>query len=1191
MKKSVLLSGIIFGIFSALPFISFTQSTVLLRGDSIKIYKVGGNAELILENATRTRTGGYLKNRWNGRMEVDYAVDSAYISGTDLVLVRGDGAQNVVIPLASFASQNLQQVTDVGQITDDTIHARGLASPLLMSDTVGGGTDYEIIVFPDIQNMIRFKPQYSRSMFQWLADSADYYNVKALLQVGDITDWNTQAEWDTVAVQLGLFTTAQPDIPYLFVPGNHDYGNGFTPSGRDATRYNTFFDAAHFSGKTFYMGNYGGTNENYWIKWDVGNRKYAAIGLEFLPRDAVVDWANDLADSLATADPYRELMVVTHAHISQQGEMATDTSVYSSDYYGMTADNSGQELWDNFIKLHPNIRFVFSGHFLIPDTWARRGLQDRITASGINGNLIHQIFVNYQDDNNWGDGYFMRLKFNTATNDVGVRFWSASYLNDDTTNVGYTIESPTIDVKSAMAVRGDLGVNGVVRAETELKSGVLEKTGVIYTGADHALETSPNITYNKLANGLKIKATSIRPVLHLQYFRTTHASGFTMPPILRVTDSLDRTALDLKVNYYYDTTNGYYSSIFLGDSSNTERGVSEVFIGTFAGQKGTGGSHSTLVGTEAGRYHLGHSLQTAIGRRALWKLTSGGSNTAVGESAFRSATTASWNTVMGQSAASAWLTGNDNSMYGQNVGGNNQGGSYNALFGSSANANTSTNAAINYNSAFGIRALRENNGDRSSGFGYEAGYNSWGAGNLFLGHKAGTNQGAVENRLFINNDSATSLIEGWFAHDSVKVNGKLIATNLIRLPSDSAGLGKILMALDNQGNADWRTVDAVGGSGMINPMTTLGDMIFQFDGAPTRLGIGDEDDVLTVESGVPVWKPSSAGSSSITVGTTPIVTGTVGALLFEGSGNVVQQDASNLFWNNTTKRLGIGTNNPSQQITVIGNTDVNALGPIHVQSVGTNITGTALSIDARSETGGNVYSFLSTGVSSTPQAGHFAFYTPARGYVALFKNNGEVWFGNANPTPGSDMGDQILQVTGGGIFTDDVTVPTETYGSGWNGSNEVPTKDAVYDKVESMIYRSANTVLGIAYEDGTWGGSGVAVTLPTGTYSFEAFLFVDNTTGGGKYRMGGTATASFTTYNITATDNSTDALKFVSRHTSLSGSGDGVTGTWSGVVRMTGTVTISSGGTLQAEHTNHSTPGTQTASAETGTFLIVTKIN
>ena len=45
--------------------------------------------------------------------------------------------------------------------------------------------------------------------------------------------------------------------------------------------------------------------------------------------------------------------------------------------------------------------------------------------------------------------------------------------------------------------------------------------------------------------------------------------------------------------------------------------------------------------------------------------------------------------------------------------------------------------------------------------------------------------------------------------------------------------------------------------------------------------------------------------SGLTIGTTPIASGTVGRVLFEGTGNVLQED-SNLFWDNTNKRLGLG---------------------------------------------------------------------------------------------------------------------------------------------------------------------------------------------------------------------------------------------------------------------------------------------
>ena len=50
---------------------------------------------------------------------------------------------------------------------------------------------------------------------------------------------------------------------------------------------------------------------------------------------------------------------------------------------------------------------------------------------------------------------------------------------------------------------------------------------------------------------------------------------------------------------------------------------------------------------------------------------------------------------------------------------------------------------------------------------------------------------------------------------------------------------------------------------------------------------------------------SAAGATGITIGTTAITSGTVGRVLFEGTGNVVSESA-NLFFDNTNGRLGIG---------------------------------------------------------------------------------------------------------------------------------------------------------------------------------------------------------------------------------------------------------------------------------------------
>jgi hypothetical protein len=68
-------------------------------------------------------------------------------------------------------------------------------------------------------------------------------------------------------------------------------------------------------------------------------------------------------------------------------------------------------------------------------------------------------------------------------------------------------------------------------------------------------------------------------------------------------------------------------------------------------------------------------------------------------------------------------------------------------------------------------------------------------------------------------------------------------------------------------------------------------------------------------------------ATGLTVGTTPITSGTVGRVLFEGTGNVLQESA-NLFWDNTNSRLGIGTATPSTAL------DVSGIGKLTANSSG-----------------------------------------------------------------------------------------------------------------------------------------------------------------------------------------------------------------------------------------------------------------
>ena len=57
----------------------------------------------------------------------------------------------------------------------------------------------------------------------------------------------------------------------------------------------------------------------------------------------------------------------------------------------------------------------------------------------------------------------------------------------------------------------------------------------------------------------------------------------------------------------------------------------------------------------------------------------------------------------------------------------------------------------------------------------------------------------------------------------------------------------------------WANLDT---TGMTNPMTTTGDMVYSSSGStPARLGIGSTGQVLTVASGIPSWATPASGST------------------------------------------------------------------------------------------------------------------------------------------------------------------------------------------------------------------------------------------------------------------------------------------------------------------------------------------
>lgn len=276
-----------------------------------------------------------------------------------------------------------------------------------------------------------------------------------------------------------------------------------------------------------------------------------------------------------------------------------------------------------------------------------------------------------------------------------------------------------------------------------------------------------------------------------------------------------------------------------------------------------------------------------------------------------------------------------------------------------------------------------------------------------------------------------------------------------------------------------------------------------------------------------------------------VISGTAGSVLFVGTGPVLAQDNANFFWDNSNKRLGIGTASPDRLLhaeasDAITNAITFAKRISHISSgtVATNFgigeeielenasgtnkvvaTQTYAYSDAvnatedvtwtldliRAGTVTNALTVLSSGAlsaaSSVTSNGNFtagaanslrwsgrsAITSSADGIINLFNNAQNnftlLTFGGTSssfPALLRSSTNLVVRLADNSANTD-LEVLDEAYNeSTWNGSNEVPTKNATRDKIEGM-----NIVQGTYTPTLTNGSNVDASTVPGTTLYYQ----------------------------------------------------------------------------------------------------------
>jgi 3',5'-cyclic AMP phosphodiesterase CpdA len=275
---------------------------------------------------------------------------------------------------------------------------------------------YSFVLLPDTQGYSLAHPEIFTAQTRYIASRARALDVRFVFHLGDIVDNNTDREWERARDALMLLS----GIPLALVPGNHDYGPNGNASTRD-TPLNRYFDFERVRASPSFGGAFEqGKLDNVYQLFSAGGRDYVVLGLEWGPRNAVLEWAN----GVMKRHPDRLGILVTHAYLTDDDRRADHRKPRvrfhnPHDYRTPPPVNDGEEIWQKLVSAH-RFAFVFSGHELGDGAGYRA---DRT----MRGTLCHQLLANYQMRERGGEGYLRWLEFYEDGRRVRVHAYSPFY--------------------------------------------------------------------------------------------------------------------------------------------------------------------------------------------------------------------------------------------------------------------------------------------------------------------------------------------------------------------------------------------------------------------------------------------------------------------------------------------------------------------------------------------------------------------------------------------------------------------------------------------------------------------------------------------------------------------------------------------------------------------------------------------
>ena len=338
----------------------------------------------------------------SGEVSRDYRNGNA-ISGSN----RSDLIFNVQLDASMVVAK------DTSSFANDAYLA---SNDYFYEDELYEAKDYSFAVIPDFQMITLFYPEMVSTIPQYLLKNESKQKIEAVFTVGDLTN-GIHSKGSSFDKQYKIvrdeFAKLDGHMPYMFVPGNHDYDDE-CKTNRNLTYLNKYLTYEKHSKWAEWGGSFSQDSIiNAYYLLEYAGVKYIVFAMDFGMSDEALEWACSVTEQYLD----RRLIMLTHGHLNPDGRLIDN---HNYGFASKVSVNSAVQVWEKWLSKYPNVFMTFCGHVISDDIVVTEQV-------GENGNVVANFLINAQGIimNDGLEAMVALLNFDEANGLVYINYVSA----------------------------------------------------------------------------------------------------------------------------------------------------------------------------------------------------------------------------------------------------------------------------------------------------------------------------------------------------------------------------------------------------------------------------------------------------------------------------------------------------------------------------------------------------------------------------------------------------------------------------------------------------------------------------------------------------------------------------------------------------------------------------------------------